>query len=291
MQYRLNFIGCGQLGKALGSLWHNNSAVIIGDVLTRSMSSAKIAVATIGAGKPVDSITTMQRADIYLVACADDDIEPCSQQLADSGLLLKNDVVFHCSGSQSSALLQACQDSGAFIASIHPIKSFANPVLAIQSFAGTYCGVEGDESALTILSPIFTAIGANLVAINAKHKTLYHAASVIASNYLVTLQEISLQTFEKAGVSRQEAMAILQPIVNGTVDNVFRLGTTAALTGPIARGDAKVVGAQLSAMEAWDEELAALYRQLGLLSLPLANGQGNASAENLAVLRSLFKPL
>ena len=290
MQYRLNFIGCGQLGKALGSLWHNSGAVTIGDVLTRSTGSAGLAVATIGSGTPVNSIAKMQRADIYLIGCTDDHIESCSQQLADTGLLRKGDIVFHCSGAQSSALLHACQDKGASTASIHPIKSFASPELAIQSFAGTYCGIEGDAAALTILSPIFTSIGANLVTINAENKTLYHAASVIASNYLVTLQEISIQTFEKAGVSRQAAMKILQPIVSGTVDNVFRLGTTAALTGPIARGDAKVVDAQLTAIDAWDEELAAAYRVLGTLSLSLAKEQGNASSENLASLSRLLKP-
>ena len=290
MQYRLNFIGCGQLGKTLGSLWHNTSAVIIGDVLTRSLGSAELAVATIGVGRPIDIIAKMQSADIYLIACADDGIEPCSQELADSGLLRKGDVVFHCSGAQSSVLLQACKDKGASTASIHPIKSFATPELAIPSFSGTFCGVEGDTEALTILTPIFTSIGANLVTINAEHKTLYHVASVIASNYLVTLQEISIRTFEKAGVSRQDSMKILQPIVSGTVDNVFRLGTATALTGPIARGDANVVDAQLAALEIWDEELATVYRLLGTLSLPLAKEQGNAKTENLVSLSHILKP-
>ncbi len=288
MLQRLNFIGCGQLGKTLGSLWRDNAAIHIGEVLTRSKTSAESAVNTMGAGIPIENFDSLQRADIYLIACGDDFIESCSQQLAASGKLHDGDVVFHCSGAQSSTLLQACKNQGALTASIHPIKSFANLELALASFAGTYCGVEGDEAALAILSPLFSKIGAHLLPIHAEHKTLYHAASVIASNYLVVLQEMSILTFEKAGIERDAAMAVLQPIVSGTVDNVFRLGTSEALTGPIARGDDKVVSAQLSAMENWDSDLANIYKCLGKLAVPLATEQGNAKPDSLASLRRLL---
>jgi len=288
MHQRLNFIGCGQLGKTLGSLLFKTGSVQIGNVLTRSINSAQSAVNLIGAGIPVDSVDDMQQAEIYLIACGDDDIERCSQQLAASGMLRSCDVVFHCSGAQSSLLLQACKDKGASVASIHPIKSFANFELARDSFAGTYCGVEGDESALSVLAPLFSDIGANLLPIVAEHKTLYHAASVIASNYLVALQEMSILTFEKAGIDREAAMSILQPIVTGTVENVFSLGTSEALTGPIARGDHEVVSAQLIAMKDWDKDLATVYQLLGKLSVRLATEQGSAKPENLASLRRLL---
>jgi predicted short-subunit dehydrogenase-like oxidoreductase (DUF2520 family) len=288
MQQRLNFIGCGQLGITLGSLWHQSNAVSIGDVLTRSANSAQSAVNTIGEGIPIDHIAAMTPANFYLIASGDDDIETCSQRLAASGLLNNGDIVFHCSGAQTSDLLQDCKTAGASVASFHPIKSFANINLAISSFAGTYCGVEGDDEALKLLAPLFTDIGANLLPISKENKTLYHAASVISSNYLVTLQEMSINAFEQAGISRQEAMAILQPIVRGTVDNIFQQGTTDALTGPIARGDNEAVASQLTAMKNWDEDLATIYRLLGKYSLPLAEAQGKAKPANLALLNQLF---
>jgi len=102
MQYRLNYIGCGQLGKTLGSLWHKAGAVVIGDVLTRTPSSADLSAKAIGSGNPINHMSQMRSANIYLIACADDAIESCSQQLAESGLLRKSDIVFHCSGAQSS---------------------------------------------------------------------------------------------------------------------------------------------------------------------------------------------
>ncbi|MGB1310958.1 MAG: Rossmann-like and DUF2520 domain-containing protein [Leucothrix sp.] len=288
MHQRLNFIGCGQLGKTLGHLWQHSHTICIGDVLTRANASAQSAVGMMGAGRAITAIDDMQAAEIYLIACGDDAIEDCSKQLASSGLLRQGDVVFHCSGAQPSTLLQACKEQGALTASIHPIKSFAQLSLAIESFAGTYCGTEGDQGALDILHPLFATIGANLLPIQTAHKTLYHAASVIASNYLVTLQEISLLTFEKAGINRETATAILQPIVTGTVENIFHLGTSAALTGPIARGDSEVVSAQLTAMQDWNEDFAATYKILGKLSLPIAAEKGTADMADLALLHRLL---
>lgn len=286
MTHRINFIGCGQLGRSLGILWQQHNTVTIGDILNRSLHSAQAAVADIGAGRAIDAIGDMQAAKLYIIACSDDAIAGCSQMLADSGLLRNGDVVFHCSGAQSSALLAHCQDKGAQIASIHPIKSFANPQLAAQSFAGTYCGVEGDAQALEIAGPLFSTIGAHLLPIHAEHKSLYHAASVIACNYLVALQELSIQTFAKAGIEREQAMAVLKPIVTGTVDNVFRLGTSAALTGPIARGDHQVVSQQLQTINDWNKDYGNLYRLLGDLSIPLAREQGHAADADLALIQA-----
>ena len=289
MQQRLNFIGCGQLGKTLGSLWHESNIIFVNDVLTRSISSAKAAVNIMGAGVPIEDMSAMSSADFFLIASSDDDIKHCSQHLAKSGLINKGDVVFHCSGAQTSDLLQSCRSAGASVASIHPIKSFADIELAKSSFAGTYCGAEGDKAALSLLTPLFTRIGANILPISKENKTLYHAASVIASNYLVTLQEISINAFAQAGIDRQAAMQVLKPIVTGTVDNIFQHGTTAALTGPIARGDQQVVASQLKAMENWDEDLATIYRLLGKYSVPLAEAQEHSRQENITRLKQLFE--
>ena len=291
MPQRLNFIGCGQLGKTLGSLWHQSGSLVIGDILTRSGKSAQAAVDSIGAGRAVANIDDMQSADLYLIASADDAIEACSDALAESGMLNAANIVFHCSGSQSSALLSACEDQGAHTASIHPIKSFADVGLAVRSFAGTHCGAEGEPEALTLLSSLFEAIGAKLLPIHAEHKTLYHAASVIASNYLVTLQEISIQSFEQAGLSRTQAMQVLQPIVSGTVDNVFTVGTHQALTGPIARGDSKVVAEQLAAIKAWESNFAEIYRLLGLASLPMADAKNTNKPMDLDAMKAILNTL
>jgi predicted short-subunit dehydrogenase-like oxidoreductase (DUF2520 family) len=286
---KINFIGCGQVGRTLGKLWHQGDHLRIGYVLNRSLASSETAINVINAGKPVDNLVHMRCADLYMIGCSDDAIEQCSQDLAGSGLLKQGDIVFHCSGAQPASLLQACKKQGAHIGSIHPIKSFADIQLAVGSFAGTYCGMEGDEEALQILEPLFSAIGARLLKINSDNKSLYHAASVIACNYLVALQELSINTFSQAGVEREQAMAILQPIVQGTVENIFTLGTVSSLTGPIARGDKDIVSNQLNAISEWNQDFATVYQLLGKISVDIASKKEGADISKLKQIRGLLE--
>jgi len=157
-------------------------------------------------------------------------------------------VVCHCSGALSSSALAPARAAGAAVASAHPVRSFADPALVAAAFAGTYCGVEGDAAALAVLEPALRAAGGQSVTIAAAAKTVYHAAAVFASNYLVTLLDTALRAYQAAGISEPVARALAQPLVEETVANVFRLGPVAALSGPIARGDMATVARQQQAL-------------------------------------------
>lgn len=266
----LNIIGAGQVGKALGRLWNTHDVYAIQDVLNTTLRSSNEAVAFIGAGRAVEDIRSLRRADITLIATPDEQIAGSCSAMADAGLAAPGTVVFHCSGALPASVLQAASLRGASIASIHPIRSFADPEQAALAFPGTFCGMEGDAEALDILQAGFAAIGARLVPIDAEFKSVYHAAAVFASNYLVTLLDVALQAYMKAGVPYDTALEMMQPLVRGTVDNVFKLGPTEALTGPIARGDIATAVRQYRAVNSWDERHGALYKQLGKLTADIA---------------------
>lgn len=288
---KLNIIGAGRVGQALGFLWQSHHFFEIGAVLNRSHDRAQSAVTFIQAGKPFDfsSMHVLPAADVWLLTCPDDELKHVCDQLVQAAFIRASSIVLHCSGALTAQeVLGNAKNIGAHIASIHPIKSFANPAQAILDFKGTYCGVEGDVEALNVLIPAFEAIGAQCFPIKSQAKTLYHAASVIACNYLVALQEISIQTFEQAGIERTQAMGILQPIVEGTVANIFKLGTQAALTGPIARGDVAVVERQLSAIRDWRADYGAVYQQLGRVALGLARQNRTVSNEDFVKLERVL---
>jgi predicted short-subunit dehydrogenase-like oxidoreductase (DUF2520 family) len=156
------------------------------------------------------------------------------------------------------------------VASIHPIRSFAVPAEVVQSFTGTWCGIEGDQRALDVLIEGFSAIGAHLVPINTDFKMLYHSAAVFASNYLVTLLDVALQAYAKAGISDDVALNMIEPLVRKTVDGIFQVGPEKALSGPIARGDLETAARQYRAVAAWDKRYGALYKRLGRLTADLA---------------------
>ena len=281
---RLNIIGCGNAGRALALLWRRRGLVAVQHVLNRSLASGQRAVEFIGAGRAVGSFAELWPAELLLIAASDEAIAPCCRQACDAGAVTAGSTVFHLSGALCSSVLGPARQAGAHVASLHPVKSFAVPALAAETFAGTFCGLEGDQPACEILSELVRQCGGRVFSVAGEFKPVYHAGTVFACNYLVALMETAARCFERAGIDRATASEILQPIVFGTVENVFRLGTVDALTGPIARGELSVVAAEIEALRRSDAELARLYQALGLVAVELAAAAGKAPAEALQAI-------
>lgn len=284
----LNIIGCGRVGRALARLWAQDGTFTVQDVLDRRLEQGHAAVAFIGQGRALDAVGQMHGTDAWMLTPPDDQIVACCAELAASGLLKAGNIVFHCSGALPSRDLAPAVACGASVASVHPLKSFADPAVAVRTFGGTHCAAEGEAAALAVLRPAFERIGGIVSEIDPGFKTIYHAASVIVCNYLTALLETGLRCYEKSGFERETALLMIEPLVRETLDNVFRLGTVNALTGPIARGDHAVVAHQVEALDAWDTRIAAIYQQLGAVAVELARAQGKADADALAAIERLL---
>jgi predicted short-subunit dehydrogenase-like oxidoreductase (DUF2520 family) len=269
MPATLNLIGAGHVGRVLGRLLAGQGGFELRQVLTRSAASAQQAVDFMGAGKVATAYEQLQPAAVHLLAVGDDQIVPACEALA-RAVALQGSVVLHCSGALASDRLQAARDAGALVASVHPIRSFADPAAVAAQFSGTFCGIEGDAAALAVLTPALEAIGARPVRIEAAAKTVYHSAAVFASNYLVTVLDAALRAYQAAGIPEAVARELAQPLASESMANVFRLGAAAALSGPIARGDMATVARQQQAVDAWDTETGALYRALVAPTVELA---------------------
>lgn len=287
----LNIIGCGRLGKTLARLWSDNRLLTIGGICNRSANSAAEAQTFIGGGTVYPNLNQLPATPLWLIAVPDSEIATIVQQLDSANIVPVHACVFHCSGAQPATIMQPLKDQGAHIASIHPVHSFANPQRSLHSFTGTYCAMDGDQQALAQLGPLFAAIGGRTFQLSAASKPLYHAATAVASNYLVALLETALSMLEKTGLSRDAAQALIRPIVLQTAENVCTKGTMAALTGPIARGDVGTIKSHIRALLELHPEALPIYKQLGNLTLPLAKEQGTASTEQLQkITELLLKP-
>jgi predicted short-subunit dehydrogenase-like oxidoreductase (DUF2520 family) len=225
-----------------------------------------------------------------MVSAPDDAIVACCEQLCRTGVLRSGTIVFHCSGSLPSTALDPARRHNAWIASAHPVKSFAEPEAAVETFAGTFCALEGDPHACEVLRDALQRCGAVPFSVTLQSKTNYHAATVFVCNYLAALMEVGLRCFEKAGVPRETAVKVAEPLMRETVDNLVKLGPIRALTGPIARGDVSVVARQTEALGEWDAHIRDLYKALGRVALELSAAQGHAAPESLAAIRALLGP-
>jgi predicted short-subunit dehydrogenase-like oxidoreductase (DUF2520 family) len=201
-------------------------------------------------------------------------------------VLQKGTIVFHCSGSLDSSILQS-ETVPTISASVHPIHSFANPELSLKTFAGTYCAIEGEASEQ--LHGLFATIGGLPFTIDSQNKALYHASTVMACNYLISLLESSQQMLNAAAVSSGSGNP-LESLIRQTLDNYLSTSASEALTGPIARGDSHTIDNHLKALSNLEDgqQWQQLYRELGKATLPIAAEQGQASSEDLLAIKALL---
>lgn len=285
----LNVVGCGKVGKTLSRLWTEHDVLQVRSILNRTLPSGSRAVEFIGSGRAVERYAQLERADLWMISTGDGAIESCCRELCRTGLIETGTVVFHCSGSLGSTILEPARKQGASIASVHPVKSFADPSIAVETFAGTFCALEGDPEACDVLRDALQRCKATTFPVSPELKTVYHAATVLVCNYLVALMEVGLRCLQEAGLARETALKVIEPIVRGTVENVFRLGPVAALTGPIARGESSVVQSQCEALGRWDDRVRRIYQGLGRIAVELSAAQGNADPDALAAIEDVLR--
>ena len=274
--YTVNVIGCGKVGKTLASLIHLTGAGKIQDLYSKSPASAHAAMAFIGAGHVAHDLASMRRADIWVIAVPDSQISSVCTALAIASdkivaPLLNIPVAFHCSGFESSALLEPLRSKGYGIASLHPVMSFADPSLSVKIFIGTPCAIEGDPLSAEILGKWVDQIGGKPFELAANKKGLYHAAAVFSSNLNVVLQAIAVEAWQASGLSQNVIAELHAALLHATTQNVLEMGPAQALTGPAARGDERVVLLQHEIVKHWHPEAGQAYELLSKLATRLAS--------------------
>ena len=262
----------------------------IGVVVSRSEPAARRAVRFIGAGKPHGGLTRhVLGAHVILIATPDDAIASVARELARMGAEeLRGKVVLHTSGALDSRALAPAKECGAAVGSIHPLQTFSG--VGVPDLAGKVFSVEGDVVAVRVARQIARALGGSPVHIAADKKILYHAAAALAAGHVLALVEAATQLLVSLGMKRNEAARALLPLTRQVLDNFERVGPRAAWTGPLARGDYKIVEAHLRALRDSHPEIAHAYEALNRLAARvLAQDPAGTSAE-LENISAALKP-
>jgi predicted short-subunit dehydrogenase-like oxidoreductase (DUF2520 family) len=264
----VNIIGAGCLGKTIGYLLVKNQLVRIGAIHNTSRESTIKAIKFIGDGEYCPRITKLPAADITLITTPDDLVSSTCTMLCKSKYLKQGSIVLHCSGSLTTDALIAAKEKGCYLASIHPMRSFADPKLSICQYPGTYCAMEGDAEAMVTIRYLFDAIGSITYEIDKQKKSLYHAAGVFAANYLVTLAQQALLCLQEVGIEKKMAMNVIASLMSSTVANIEKtLSPQESLTGPIKRGDSSTIHKHLQSLANLEQKN--LYSALGIATLSI----------------------
>ncbi|MBU2489992.1 MAG: DUF2520 domain-containing protein [Proteobacteria bacterium] len=282
-------VGCGTLGTALARLLAQAGYPLAG-LASRTLASAQKAGAIAGCANVTDVNTGVTRqAEVVFITTGDDTIQPACEKIAEEGGFSPGGVVLHTSGVHSSELLDAARKAGALAGSMHPMQSFAGSAEAGNPFSGILVTVEGDPKAVDAATRIATELGATVAGVRPDAKALYHAAAVVASNYLVALLDMAFALNAGAGISAAESVTGLMPLVRGTLKNIETRGIPEALTGPIARGDVETVRKHLRAISEKTPALLSVYQVMGAHTVDVARRKGSLSDETAAEFLALFE--
>jgi predicted short-subunit dehydrogenase-like oxidoreductase (DUF2520 family) len=283
-----SIVGCGTVGKALGKFLTAAGYHAVGTA-SKSRSSAQKAADLFNAGRCSDipwEITPS--ADVVLITTPDGVIADTCRLIAENKGFKAGAVVLHCSGALPSTILSSAGRCGAFTGSMHPLQSFAADNFSRNPFAGIIIAVEGEPQALAVANKMATALGATPLTIQTAAKTLYHAAAVAASNYLVTLLSLAFRLLDEAGISGPAAFNALQPLIHGTLANIQSIGIPQALTGPIARGDVETVKQHLVEIGSKTPQLTELFKTLSFHTIDIALAKGTLAETDAATLKNLL---
>jgi predicted short-subunit dehydrogenase-like oxidoreductase (DUF2520 family) len=236
-------------------------------------------VRSIGGGRPVSVISSQVIfPPVLLIAVPDSAVAEVTEQLA--ALTWPQGgkrVVLHTSGALSSEILAPLRRL-ASVGSVHPLQSFSG--IGCPSLEGCTFAIEGDASATRVARSIARALGGQILKLNPAAKPLYHAAASMAAGQILAELEAAIQIFASLGMKRREALLALMPLTRQVMENLERLGPRSAWTGPLARGDFRVIEAHENSLRSWPDEHLAAYRALNRLAARvLSRSPENSLAE------------
>jgi predicted short-subunit dehydrogenase-like oxidoreductase (DUF2520 family) len=288
MKQSIAIIGCGTIGTTLGKLFAEVGYPIVG-VASHRLESARRTAEFIGISNHSDNnVQITPDADIVFVTTPDASIQAVCDEIAMQNGFKQGSFVFHCSGAHPSEILASARQCGTHIGSLHPLQSFASVEQALQMVSGCTCTFEGDPEVLPLARQLVNEIGANFIQIRVQDKPLYHAAAVVASNYLVTLVDMAIALNQLTGISEKSSIKAFLPLIRGTLNNVENLGIHRALTGPIIRGDIDTITSHIEAIKTRAPQFSSLYMTLGNSTISIAEATEGLGEEIAHKMRKLF---
>jgi predicted short-subunit dehydrogenase-like oxidoreductase (DUF2520 family) len=252
-------VGAGRVGSVLGNALRAAGHAVVG-VSAVSQESRERAELLLPAVPVLEVPEVVRRAELVLLTVPDDALPTLVGGLAELGAWQPGQLVVHTSGRFGWRVLQPATAAGAIPLALHPAMTFTGRSIDLARLVDCCFAVTAPAPVLPIGQALVVEMGAEPVVVAEEDRPLYHAALAHGANHLVTLVAEALDLL---GAARVEHPArVLGPLLAASLDNALRQGD-AALTGPVARGDAGTVAAHIEAVGASGVEGAvATYRRL-----------------------------
>lgn len=268
---KVGVISAGRVGTALGAALERADHVVVA-CSAISAASRRLAQRRLPDTAVLAVPDVADRAELLLLTVPDAELLGLVNGLASTGAVRRGTIVAHTSGANGVALLAPLTVQGCIPLAIHPAMTFTGADEDVSRLSETCFGITAaDEIGYAIAQALVLEIGGEPFRVDEDARTLYHAALAHGSNHVVTLIADALTALRAAlseqGLLGQESVGnapgglaerIIGPLARAALENTLSRGQ-AALTGPVARGDAAAVAAHLAALDEVDSELAQAY--------------------------------
>lgn len=282
---KLGFIGAGTVGTALSVRLSSKGYQVVA-VSSRSQTSARNLAQAISDCRAFNNNQDVaDTAELVFITTPDDAIAPVVSQIQ----WHTGQSVVHCSGADSVDILEPAKRLGAQVGVFHPLQTFASVSQAIENMPGSTFAIEAEEPLLNTLKAMANTLDGNWVELKAGDKVIYHAAAVIACNYMITLVKLATDLWQTFATPPHQATQALLPLLRGTINNIDTVGIPQCLTGPIARGDTGTIKKHLNALQKTAPAILTTYRELGLQTIPIALAKGRINQHQAQELQAILK--
>ena len=212
-------------------------------------------------------------AELLLLAVPDSELAGLVSGLATTSAVRPQTIVVHTSGANGIGVLAPLTEIGCIPLAIHPAMTFTGSDEDISRLPDTCFGITAaDDVGYAIAQSLVLEMGGEPFCVREDARVLYHAALAHAGNHIVTVIADALEAL-RAALRGSELLGqqcvddqpggiaerIVGPLARAALENTLQRGQ-AALTGPVARGDAAAVAEHLAALARVDPDLAQAYR-------------------------------
>ena len=238
---RIGVVGAGRVGAVLAAALREAGHEIA--AVAGESHASRTRIETLLPAVRVDKPTAVSRAcDLLLLTVPDDMLSNVVTMLAASGAIREGQYVVHTSGKHGLAVLQPAADAGAHVLAMHPAMTFTGTDVDLARLAGCVYGVTANPDTDDLAAKLVADLRGRLLRVEEDRRALYHAGLAHGANHLVTLVSQAMDLLRDSGAD--DPAATLRPLLTAALDNALEYGS-AALTGPIVRGDVETVRAHL----------------------------------------------
>jgi len=225
-------LGAGNVATHLFHAFYKAENIVVNQWFNRNLKSIDFYKNMV---EVTNDLSSLQPADVYILAVSDDAISKLSAHLP-----FENQLVVHTSGSIGLHDLDKKNRRGVF----YPLQTFSKE--AMVDFKNVPICIEtADKADFKTLRQLAEGLKSKSFKVNSEQRSSLHLAAVFVNNFTNQLYRIAHEITESTGTE----FDILKPLILETAHKIQNLSPYLAQTGPAKRNDKKTIKKHLKKLE------------------------------------------